>query len=154
MREPLVYFLLIAFLIYGLMPEDKEPIKIDRSALEHYISAKEQLLGRALAPNERESLKRQYIDDEILLHEAIKENLYRGEEVKNLLVSQLKYTMQEQLRRKPSQKELQRLYRQEKTSKKFEELLPLLQKKFYEQKKVEYKHKIQLIKNSYRIEVE
>lgn len=154
MREPLVYFLLIALLIYGFMPEDKEPIKIDRSALEHYISAKEQLLGRALVPNERESLKRQYIDDEILLHEAIKENLYRGEEVKNLLVSQLKYTMQEQLRRKPSQKELQRLYRQEKTSKKFEELLALLEKKFYEQKKVEYKNKIKLIKNSYRIEVQ
>jgi hypothetical protein len=74
-REPLVLFIILGALLYGvwtvLAPREKMSVQIEASALRSLEKAEEELLGRPLTDEERERAREDFIDDEVLLREAL-----------------------------------------------------------------------------------
>lgn len=78
-REPLILFLVLGVAVYGawtlLAPEKLETIRIETSTLRALEQYQEELRGRPLDEAEKEDIKEGFIDDEVLLHEALKRGL-------------------------------------------------------------------------------
>jgi len=78
-REPLVLFMVLGVAFYGawtlFAPREKTSVKIDVSELRALEKGQEELLGRALTDEEREEAEESFIDDEVLLHEALRRGL-------------------------------------------------------------------------------
>jgi hypothetical protein len=74
-----VLFVVLGAVLYGawtvLAPGDVETIRIDPEALRALETRDEELRGRPLTDEERETLRESYIDDEVLLHEALRRGL-------------------------------------------------------------------------------
>jgi hypothetical protein len=78
-REPLVLFVVLGAVLYGgwtaLAPPDVETVRIESEALRGLETQEEDLRGRPLTDEERETLREGYIDDEVLLREALNRGL-------------------------------------------------------------------------------
>jgi hypothetical protein len=80
LREPLVWFaalggaLGLAWVL--LAPADVETIRIEPETLRGIEKNQEDLLGRPLTEEERERAREGYIDDEVLLREALRRGLH------------------------------------------------------------------------------
>lgn len=78
-REPLVLFVVLGALLYGawmaLAARGEKTVRIEASALRVRETAQEELLGRPLTDEEREILREDYIDEEVLIREALERGL-------------------------------------------------------------------------------
>ena len=78
-REPLILFLVLGAVLYGvwmlLAPQKLETIRVEAATLRALEQYQEDLMGRPLDDAEREEIKQGFIDDEVLLHEALKRGL-------------------------------------------------------------------------------
>lgn len=78
-REPLVLFAPLGAGLYAvwaaLMPIEVETVRIEAAALRGLERLQEELRGRPLSADERDALREGYIDDEILLREALRRGL-------------------------------------------------------------------------------
>lgn len=78
-REPLVSFVLLGVVVYGLWalfaPVPGETVVIDPAALRLLEQQQVDLIGRSLTEDERAEIRAGYIDDEILLREALRRGL-------------------------------------------------------------------------------
>lgn len=78
-REPLVLFVLVGVVLFGtwraLVPRDVETIRVEQEVLRMLEKQHEELVGRPLTDEERAEAHEGYIEDEILLREALKRGL-------------------------------------------------------------------------------
>ena len=74
-REPLVLFLVLGAALYGgwvvLAPPDGETVRIESEVLRALEKQEQDLRGRALTDDERDRLRESYIEEEVLLREAL-----------------------------------------------------------------------------------
>jgi hypothetical protein len=79
LREPLVWFALLGGAIglawVLLAPADVETIRIEPETLRALEKSQEDLLGRPLTEEEKEKAREGFIDDEVLLREALRRGL-------------------------------------------------------------------------------
>jgi parvulin-like peptidyl-prolyl isomerase len=79
LREPLVWFVLLGGAIglawVALAPAGTETIRIEPETLRALEKSQEELLGRPLTDEEREKTQEGFIDDEVLLREALRRGL-------------------------------------------------------------------------------
>ena len=79
-REPLLLFAILGVLLYGawaaLAPPSVETIRVEPEVLRAIEKQQEELLGRQLTEEERETAREGYIDDEVLLREAVRRGLH------------------------------------------------------------------------------
>lgn len=78
-NEPLVLFLALGALLFGawtlIMPQKVGTVMIDPEALRALEKQEQDLRGRPLTDEERAVLREGYIDDEVLLREALRRGL-------------------------------------------------------------------------------
>ena len=78
-REPLLLFLVLGAVLYGawalLAPGDVGTVRIEAAALRGMEAQQTEILGRPLTDAERHDLFEGYIDDEVLLREAVRRGL-------------------------------------------------------------------------------
>lgn len=74
-HEPLVLFVLFGVLLYGawtaLAPREEKMVRIEAAALQAREKFNEELRGRPLTEEERGVVRENYIDEEVLLREAL-----------------------------------------------------------------------------------
>lgn len=79
-REPLLPLGLLGAILYGFWvlaaPAGREAVRIEEAALRGLEAQQVELLGRELADEERRTLRESFIDDEVLLHEALRRGLH------------------------------------------------------------------------------
>ena len=110
-KEPLVHFLLLAALLFGLeqvfSSTQKDKIIVDQQTVEYLIKQREDLELRELGPEEREETIASFVEDEILYNEAYKRGLDRGDsrmrrnmilKMRGLLIGDLDQPTEEELR--------------------------------------------------------
>lgn len=82
-KEPLVHFLILAALLFGLehvfSSTQKEQIVVDQQTAEYLIKQREDLELRTLSPEEREDTITSFVEDEILYSEAYKRGLDKSD---------------------------------------------------------------------------
>ena len=82
-KEPLVHFLVLAMLLFGLeqvfSSTQKDKIIVDRQTVDYLIKQREDLELRKLSPEERDNTIASFVEDEILYNEAYKRGLDRGD---------------------------------------------------------------------------
>ena len=78
-REPLVLLVVLGAALYGVWtlaaPASRETVRIEESVLRGLEARQVELLGRELNAEERENLREGFIDDEVLLREALRRGL-------------------------------------------------------------------------------
>lgn len=78
-RDPLLLFLILGGALYGawtlLAPNQLETIRVEASTLRALEEYQEDLLGRPLTEEEKEEIQEGFIDDEVLLREALERGL-------------------------------------------------------------------------------
>ena len=78
--EPLLLFLVIGIAMYAgwslAAPTAQEPILVENETLRFLEQQQEDLLGRPLTAGERETIKQDFIDEEVLLREAFRRGLH------------------------------------------------------------------------------
>ncbi len=83
LREPLFHFFVLAsvlFLVDFLSTEAlKDQVVVSRATADFLVRQREELLLRALSPQEKQDTVERYIDDEILYNEAYKQGLDRAD---------------------------------------------------------------------------
>jgi PPIC-type PPIASE domain len=108
-REPLVYFLAIAallFVAYDLLaPSARESIVIGKASIDELVRQQEELLARPLTDDERRDATEAAIDDEVLLREAYRRGLDRDAVVRRHLVEKMRFILGEDTP-EPTQAEL------------------------------------------------
>ena len=110
-REPLVHFLVLAALLFGLdyvfSSTQKQKIIVERQTAEFLIQQREELELRRLTPEERRETIESYVEDEILYSEAYKRGLDKGDsrmrrnlivKIRGLLIGDVKPPTEKELR--------------------------------------------------------
>ena len=111
LKEPLVHFLVLAMLLFGLeqvfSSTQKDKVIVDRQTVEYLIKQREELELRKLNPEEREETIASFVEDEILYNEAYKRGLDRGDsrmrrnmilKMRGLLIGDLDQPTEDELR--------------------------------------------------------
>lgn len=79
-NEPLVAFVAIGgllFLLYGFAPgDDVDTIEVSQAFLESLVEEREMVLDRPLTKDERLAIRNDFIDQEVLVREAMARRLY------------------------------------------------------------------------------
>lgn len=100
-REPLIHFLLIAFLLFvadGLLNGDRrEEIRVDANTLDYLVKQRSEVLMRELSNEERSALLDDYIEEEVLVREAYKRGLDKGGRMRRQLVRKMRAMLAEDL---------------------------------------------------------
>ena len=108
-REPLVHFVIIATLIFGLefvLPGQKEKLLIDQQTADFLIKQREDLELRKLGMDERQQVIDAFVEDEILYREAYKRGLDKGDtRMRRNLIRKMRGLLMGEMR-KPSDQEL------------------------------------------------
>ena len=82
-REPLVLFAIVGVALYGLWtalaPGEARAVPVELAAVRGLETMQEELLGRPLTDEERADVLQGYIDDEVLVQEALRRGLHRGD---------------------------------------------------------------------------
>lgn len=79
----------VCYLAYHwLGPEDQQVIEVTRARIDAVVSRQESLLGRPLRDAERAAAERAYVDEEILVREALRRGVDRADsQVRRLVVA-------------------------------------------------------------------
>ena len=82
-NEPLAVFLLLGAVLYGcwrfFAPVSGEVVRIEPEAIRAAERQQVELLGRALTDTERATIREDFIDQEVLLREALRRGLHWGD---------------------------------------------------------------------------
>lgn len=113
-REPLIGFLILGggiFLLNLWLAEpETESIVLSSAAVEDLLRMRAELLARPLAPAEREAEIQQYVENEILIREAVARGLHLQDgRVRKRLTDKMNFLLSEEPP-EPSEAELQALY--------------------------------------------
>lgn len=114
MREPLVQFAVPAALLFLLdasVVEAKENrIHVTREIVSILEREREAVMGRSLAPEERAELIEEFVEDEVLLREALARGLERGDgKVREHLINKMRFLLEEDAP-EPDEQELASFY--------------------------------------------
>jgi len=117
-REPLVLFAVLGAVLYGawtaIAPREKTLVKVEISALRALEKAEEELLGRPLTKEERVVREEFYVNDEVLLREALGRGLqWSDARVRKRLLQIMRESLAERLP-DPSTSQLQAHFRDNK----------------------------------------
>lgn len=112
--EPLAHFALAAaalFTLYGAMARpDEEAIRVTSEMARDLVAEREDVLGRRLAPAEREEVVTNFVDEEVLVREAMARGFARRDgKVRQRLVSKMLFLF-DQEPPEPSAAELEAFY--------------------------------------------
>jgi hypothetical protein len=112
LHEPLLHFLLLAALFIGArhwyQEQQKPEIVVTTQQLEELCKTLEMNRGRTLTPEERTRVAREYVEDELLYREGVKQGLVSDNRVRNLIVQMMRTSLKPVLR-DASQAELEAL---------------------------------------------
>ncbi len=113
-REPLIQFALAAaglFILYGaIAPAEEETIRVTPEFAQNLVTERQELLGRGLSSAERAELVARFVDEEILVREALARDLARRDgKVRQRLVSKMFFLLDEEPR-EPGSQELEAFY--------------------------------------------
>ncbi len=116
LREPLLHFLAggaLFFLANALWaPSDAERIVVTPEIETAVAAAREELLQRPLTAEERERAVSQFIDEEVLLREAYRQGLDRGDpRIRRWLIDKVEFLLDEEPG-EPTRAELDALFRE------------------------------------------
>lgn len=116
LREPALHFVLIGAGIFALHswlapapPRDPRRVVVTPEFADELAAVQAARTGRALAPGEREALVAQWVDDEILVREALALGLHAGDPVvRRRLVQKMEFLLEDAAAQAPpSEAELQ-----------------------------------------------
>ena len=100
-REPLVHFLVLAALLFAadrlVGSSDRSTIVIDRQSIAAALQARAEALGRPLSEAERDAAIQEYVDEEVLLHEAYQRGLDRDRVIRSRLVQKMRFLLTDDL---------------------------------------------------------
>ncbi|MGH9390583.1 MAG: peptidyl-prolyl cis-trans isomerase [Vicinamibacteria bacterium] len=115
-REPLLHFAAagaILFLASALFaPSDSNRIVVTKEVAQALATEREELLLRPLSSEERDRLVSDFIDEEVLLHEAYRQGLDRGDpRIRRWLIDKVAFLIDEEPK-EPAPADLDALFRE------------------------------------------
>jgi len=97
LQEPTLHFLLIAglvFIVYQFgQDDDRELLEINAREIEARVTMQELSRGSALSEAERQAVTEAYIDEQILVREALARNLDNDARIHNLLAQKMLHVL-------------------------------------------------------------
>lgn len=114
LHEPLLGFALaggLIFMLYSLFGEtERTPIDITEITISDLVATREQLLGRTLVSQEREELIEHFINNEMLVREAVSRGLHlQDPKIRKRLAEKMYFLMDQEIS-EPSKKALDAYY--------------------------------------------
>jgi len=113
-REPLVLFLVVGGLLFAgdrwLGNGEREAIVVGRETRDFVVGQREEVALRPLTDEEKRAAVETYIDDEVLLREAVKLGLGNSGRVRQQLTVKMRYLLSEEVP-EPTEAELRAFYR-------------------------------------------
>jgi hypothetical protein len=101
LREPTLHFLLIAllaFVAYGLLNAGNDKVlEIDPQELEARLFMQELASGQALSPQQRQLLTAAYIEEQLLVQEALAMNLDNDARIHDILAQKMRHVLSAQV---------------------------------------------------------
>jgi hypothetical protein len=114
LQEPLVFFALIAALLFGISalfsPGDKNVLLIDSDEVEARLFLEELNSGEPLSASERQAITAGYIEEEALVLEALARGLDKDSRIRSLLAQKMRHVMSADIIQ-PSSSQLTEFYR-------------------------------------------
>ncbi len=109
LREPLVQFLALAALLFLaqaiLVGDDRDIISVDKETQAFLIERRQELILRPLSEDEKRQTIEDYIEEEILVREAIKRGFDNSSQIRRLLLQNMRFFIVGDLP-EPSEEEL------------------------------------------------
>lgn len=97
LQEPTLHFLIIAGLVfaaYGLLQADADNVlEVDAREIEARIFMQELASGRELTAEQRQAIQDAYIEEQILVSEALKQNLDNDARIHNMLAQKMRHVL-------------------------------------------------------------
>ena len=97
LREPTVHFVLLAAALFvvnaAVRSGSREVIEIDRGVVEARILLGEMSLGAALTDDQRRQVEQAYIDEQVLVREALALGLERDERIDDILAQKMRHVL-------------------------------------------------------------
>ena len=114
-REPLAHFAAAAlalFTLYGLVaPPEQEPIRVTAQMARDLVAERRELLGRPLTPEERRGVLESFVDEEVLVREAMARDFVRHDsKIRGRLVGKMVFLLDDEPP-EPSAEALEAFYR-------------------------------------------
>ena len=95
LREPLVHFLVLAGLLFAMQAifvgDRRQVIAVDAAAQEFLFKQQEDLLLRPLSETEKAEIVQTYVEEEILVREAVSRGFTDSSRVRTLLVQNMRF---------------------------------------------------------------
>ncbi len=95
LREPLFQFLVLAGLIFAAQAifasDDRELIVVDAATQNYLFNQEEELLLRPLSQQEKDEIVKSFIEEEILVREAVKRGFSDGSRIRALLLQNMRF---------------------------------------------------------------
>ena len=112
-REPTVHFFLIAMLIFGLYGlsslNQENVLELDQREIDARIFSQEMRRGEALSEEERDLITARYVEEQILVREALTLNLDNDARIHDMLAQKMLHVLSGDIIQ-PTSEELQRHY--------------------------------------------
>lgn len=113
LREPIFHFFIMAlmiFAIYGISNKDRKSVlELDQREIEARLFKQEMASGQALNEEQREYLTSAFVEEQILVQEAIKMGLDNDARIHDILAQKMRHVLSGDIIQ-PSQEELQTFY--------------------------------------------
>ena len=113
LREPIFHFFIMAlmiFAIYGISNKDRKSVlELDQREIEARLFMQEMASGQALNEEQREYLTSAFVEEQILVQEAIKMGLDNDARIHDILAQKMRHVLSGDIIQ-PSQEELQTYY--------------------------------------------
>ena len=113
LREPIFHFFIMAlmiFAIYGISNKDRKSVlELDQREIEARLFMQEMASGQALNEEQREYLTSAFVEEQILVQEAIKMGLDNDARIHDILAQKMRHVLSGDIIQ-PSQEELQTFY--------------------------------------------
>lgn len=95
LHEPLVHFLFLTGLLFGAQavfaPDDREVISVDAATQQFLFQQEEELLLRPLTKEEKQNIVRSFVEEEILVREAVKRGFSDSSRIRTLLLQNMRF---------------------------------------------------------------
>jgi len=115
MREPTVHFFLIALVIFAVyaitQSRNENLLEIDQHEIDARIFMQELSLGEELSPEQRELVTAFYIEEQILVREALSMELDNDERIHDILAQKMRHVLSGNIIQ-PTDDELQTYYKE------------------------------------------
>jgi len=113
LREPTLHFILLAAALFGINAVvgscSREVIQIDRAAVAARIFLNEMNLGAPLNEDQRHQVEESYVDEQVLVQEALELGLERDVRIHDILAQKMRHVLSGELIQ-PTDQELQNYY--------------------------------------------